>query len=196
MTLYEEVVSEVVAITGRPDLITENAAAIRKATLKLHLAELWPRDLVEILVTGLTPISAGSNKYAIDITAAPFARFKQAEYFRNSSDQYGVLTYDILEAIAILDGYGVERPRYSYLAGSSFIIRSDISIATIEVGYYQRPDLSPETYNSWIAQTYINAIADEAASYVFKAIGKDDEFQRHKDAYKENYLMLQALAIV
>jgi hypothetical protein len=54
MTLAE-LIAEVYTLTGRPDLVAETSAAVRKATLKMHSVDFFYRDLQEKIITFTTP---------------------------------------------------------------------------------------------------------------------------------------------
>lgn len=186
----------VYSITNRPDLISQTTRAIKKATLKFHQADFWPRDLIELPSQAVTPVSS-DYRYALDITAAPFIRFRALEYARvpSTDPTLKLRTFDRLNASDILDSYGIEKSDYWYLAGNTISIRSYTALTNVALGYYQFPDTNELTYTSWIADTFPDAIAEEAASAIFKQTGKDDEYQRFTGYYEENKTFLQGSAI-
>ncbi len=52
---YDELVTEVYALTKRPDLVAETASLIKAATLKAHHTDFYSKDLFETSVTWPAP---------------------------------------------------------------------------------------------------------------------------------------------
>ena len=62
LLLYNSIVASIYQYSKRPDLVQETLAAIRKATMKLHLADFWPNDSQSLQVVPVQ-ISADSVDY-------------------------------------------------------------------------------------------------------------------------------------
>ena len=55
MTVFSDLLSDVYAVTNRPDLVADTKLAVRTATLKAHRSDFYPKDLFETGLTFSTP---------------------------------------------------------------------------------------------------------------------------------------------
>lgn len=194
-------------ITGRYDLVGETSYAIKVAILKAHFADQWARDLVETTITPLTSISTYDSRYLFDITAAPFVRWRQLAYVRETpnsnptsfswdngnSAPFQVKQYQQIEPDSVFDNYDRMISNTVYLAGNSLHVRTSYATNSMDIGYYTNPDadLNSPTFSSWIADDYPYIVEMEAASTVFKMIGKDEEYQRFAAMWQESIATLR-----
>ena len=196
MTTFAELQADVITETKRPDKTSLITLEIQKATLKFHMADFWLNDLVKGAVVPLTPLYSGQGRYQIDTTASPFTRFRKAQLIREYVAPPTGLerNYSRIEANDIIDSYNVEKVDYWYQAGSSIYLNSLTEISNASVNYYRVPVITADVnYSSWIADLFKYAIIMEAAAGVFKAIGKDDEFQRMRAEFSENLALLRTM---
>jgi hypothetical protein len=198
MTQLADLISAVGVITNRPDLVSETTAAVKRATLKVHVSETFQRDLAEIALVSPQLLSVSSVDYRYQIAlSTPIIRFRRIAYLRaNPTIPSDLVTqYRFIEADSIFDDYSFEQVDYFYIAGSTLNLRTLVSTTGVKFGYYQYPDITDASFYSWIADVYPNVIIDEAAAAVFKMIGKDDEETRYRQMAAENYHILQAINI-
>jgi len=180
---YQQLIQDVYTLTGRPDRAAETALAVRKATLKYHLADLWKNDLTTSLIT-VPVIVAGSDmsyRYALDLTqSAQFPLFRKMSNIVEYNALPTGLEYKFKEYDAdnILDDYRVERLNYWYQMGKQVTLRCDKILVQLAAQYWAFPNVVPATYNSWIADENPDFISSEAAAHVFAAVGKADEAAR------------------
>lgn len=196
MTTFAELQADVYEITKRPDKVALTTIAIRKATLKFHMADYWIRDLVLGAVVPLTPLFTGQGRFSIDTTASPFTRFRKAQLIREYVNPPTGMerNYTRIEANDVIDDYNVEKVDYWYEAGTSIYLNSYTLITNAVVNYYRFPVVTADAnYSSWIADVLRDAISIEAAAEVFKAVGKDDEFQRMKAEFDGNLMLLRTM---
>lgn len=176
MTLTE-LQNEVYIITNRPDLVGRTQSAIRAATLMLHQRDFYYKDLFE---TGVV-FSAAANLQQLEYrTLIP--NWRALKYIRKS-DVAGIDTGKFLEVITpdlVLDSYGLNRNDVVYATGEVLQIRSSTLLQYVFLGCYVNPDVSMSGYSSWIAIDHPWAIVYEAASQIFKQIGKQEEWQAYK----------------
>jgi hypothetical protein len=194
MTTLAELQADVYTLTNRPDLVSETLYCIKKATLRLHQLEEFPKDLVEVPVTGLVTTSTVDNRYSIDVTAAPFLRYRKPVYVRdNPTPVAGAIVnqFSLIPADVIMNNYNQEFSNYWYEAGNNIQIRAFYATTSVKVGYYRNPDVATATYSSWIADLYSNAVSDDAAAQLFKLIGKDDEYTRFTQISADNFRIIQ-----
>lgn len=199
MTTYADLVTGVYNETKRPDLVTETANAIRRATLKFHTADKWLRDLVSAVVP-LTPLFTGDPRFQIDLTIAPFVRFRDI----NSVKQYVTppntwfIQFKRREVDDLLDAqYAIEDTNYYYRAGNTLNLRCTELITNAQIWYYQFPNTSQDiNYSSWIADVMPDAIIQEAAISLFTMIGKEASARVYQNFFNENLSLLRQFGIV
>lgn len=171
MATFAELVSDVITLTKRPDLVDDTKLAVKVATLKMHQMDFLYKDIYE------TGISFSSESYVQQLdykTLLP--RFRSLKYLRKA-DSTGVAGafFGVLTPAEVIDAYGIERADICYAAGSIIQIKSSTSFQYAILGAYLNPDITEAGYNSWIAQDHPYAIVYEAAITIFKTIGYDEQ---------------------
>lgn len=199
-TSYIALQQDIYSLTARPDLVAETAIAIRKATMKCHLADLWKNDIVTTLYPLPVVGDAASLdfRYSIDLTqSATFPYYRRV----SSIDEYNSPPtgleqhYKELDNDRILDAYQMEQINYWYQAGQQIQLRANKSLTTLAVDYWRYPDITALNYTSWIADQFRDAIVEEACANVFATIGKDSEAQRYAAKFAENLQLLRTSEI-
>jgi hypothetical protein len=220
--LYAQLVADVYTLTNRPDLVAETALAIRKATLKAHNADFWVSDIVVVpqltLPTAVTDPSQASSRYVLNLNdPATFPRLRKVSYIKpyisptgmtqvpgvsgwDSLLSYGAgaitqKNYVEVTASSVVDDYGLERTNYWYQAGKQVNLRIYTQVLAVVLGYWAYPDITSVAYNSWIASEYPDLIVEEAASNVFRMIGKFDEAQAYASNWQANIRTITAAQI-
>ena len=184
--LFSSLLNDVYIHTNRPDLVNETTLAIKKATSKAHLSDEFPEDMVQ--VTAVPTSSDRANEYLLDVSSPPFTRHRKVLQVINS-DTRKALTQVTIEDL--FDAYGMLKSECWYKAGLMYRVNSTQLASGLDVIYLQNPDTVPDTYTSWIALEHPEAVVEEAASQVFKMIGKDTEFQRYAQLSMENLMRLK-----
>jgi hypothetical protein len=172
MTLTE-LQNEVYAITNRPDMATQTLSAVRAATLSLHQADYYFKDLYETGVSFLTETYLQQWEYALLLP-----RFRALKYIRKT-DAQGADNgefFDVVPPELVTDAYQINRSNVVYVAGSTIQLRSSTPIQYVILGCYLNPDITVSGYNSWIAREHPFAIITLAAARIFKQIGRDTEY--------------------
>lgn len=191
MALFDDLVSGpdgVYTLTNRSDLVAETALAVRQATLRIHRAALFPRDVVEGLLV-LTPL----YNYQLDIPTY-FPRWRQFSYLRpytNVSQSPAPFFIEFMRPDAIFDAYGAEKTNVGYVAGNNLNVKLgptnpsqtvNVGAPTYDsflYGYYANPVLTPAAnYESWIAREHPSTIVMDAAAIVFRMIGYEEAAAR------------------
>lgn len=193
---FSELMQEVFTITNRPDLLTDTASAIQKATLKFHLAETFDKDLDTAIVT--LPVQ-NSPQYSINIPTTsqlirPRKLFAVREY-KSATMDGTELVFTRVPADRLLDRFHMQKQNIFYEVGRNLNLVAQSVISAILITYYKFPDTSAATYDSWIGDLYGRFVAEEAAARVFKSIGKDEEAERFNKLFMENFHMIQAQEI-
>lgn len=198
MTTFADLQTLVYDETRRPDLVNETINAIKKATLKYHLADKWLLDMVQVVVP-LTPLYTGDARYQVPTNASPFVRFRDIgaiREYQNPPTPY----FLTLEATAFNDilehGYAIEKNNYYYRAGQVINMRMERQLSNVLVSYYQLPDVTQATYSSWIADNFPHMIVEEVCTKEFKMTGKDSTAKAYQDMFNENLSELRQFSIV
>ena len=184
-----ELQSEVSNMTRRPDLLSSHITpAIKAATLKMHQADFFPKDLYEAVITFPTAEYVQAWNYTASVP-----RWRALKYMRKidstSGDPLGV-PLTVLVPENLFDDYGVEKTNVAYEAGLFLNIKCSEEIQTFLMGCYVNPDITDAGFTSWIADKHPYAIVYEAAAKVFRQIGlKEQEVSMTNEA-------LQQLAII
>jgi hypothetical protein len=188
-----ELTAEVYTITGRPDRTAETLTAIKAATLKAHQSDYYFKDLFE---TGVAFDSAAYIQQLDYRSLIPL--WRSVKYLRKY-DYTGATPGKIMNLVLpemVLDRYQVEKDDIYYTAGAYLNIKSSDLQQYYLLGCYVNPDITSTGYNSWIAQDHPYAIIFDAASTVFKAIGKDEESAAYKVLNAEQLALLRTSNIL
>jgi len=171
MTLTE-LTNSVYSITNRSDLVAITDLYVKQSTLRLHHQGFFYKDLFETGIVFPSP----DFLQQIDIKSV-IPRWRATNYIRKS-DINGSLG-DFMEDIKVfqnsIDSYNVVRDDVYYISGNLINIRSSSMLQYALYGCYRNPDLTTAGYDSFIAIDHPYAIINDAASNIFKRIGKDSE---------------------
>lgn len=187
MTLTE-LVNAVYELTNRPDLTTLTSQTVKSSTLKAHQSDYYPKDLFE------SGVNFGSSAYFQEFQYREvLPRWRAVKFFRkydevnSSAGQF----FTLITPEQVLDSYKITREDVFYLAGDVFQFRSSSQFQYALMGCYLNPDIADATFTSWVALDHPYAIVYDAASIIFKAIGKDEEAAVYRQLVAEQYAMLR-----
>jgi hypothetical protein len=187
MTL-NELIAEVYTLTGRPDLVAETSAAIRKATLKMHSLDFFYRDLQEEIIG--FPTTAFKQQYDLQINIPSYRAIKYVR--RWNAVPTGMENYFTkLEPDAVLDSYGREATNIWYVAGAMLNIKGKEQISNLVLGYYRHPDITTNGFSSWIAIEQPFAIIEEACANIFQMIGHAEMRRKYETHSAQNPVLLR-----
>lgn len=171
---FAEILAEVLGITKRPDLQDRAISAIKAATLKLHQADFFYKDLVEVPVQ-FEKAQFLQNFLPTDV----IPQFRKAKYIRFWQGDVDGQPGPFLTPIQIEnsnDLYGYIKTDVFYMAGQLLQIRTCEPCYRILFGAYKHPVITPaDQYNSWIAVEYPYAIIYEAVRTIFRSIGFSEQ---------------------
>jgi hypothetical protein len=216
--LMQSIIDAVYVHTNRPDRIAETLLAVSKATMKMHMiglrdartgissAAFYMQDVVENILS--LPIQTDSH-FSIDLTQYPQLRavYQIAEWYPQSvlvaNPNLIQRVYTPIEPDFLFDDYGLEKQEYWYRAGMAAQLKvlgqqnnyNDNVAKQIKFSYFAFPNVVADTYSSWIANTFPDAIIEEAAGTIFRMIGKDEEFKVYQVMTQDNISMLQSFAV-
>lgn len=208
---YPDLLKLVLSMTSRPDLVSENRTAISGAIRKFHLAELFQRDL-RVTRINLATIPTSNFTWQIGTKSSLFERFRKLYYVKPVKQDYLVSlnnlpsirdqvwetvdTVPIKDPADLFDEVGMALSTYIFLAGDSLTLRLPNTNTTIDIFYHQNPKIELQPgggldFTSWVVDEMPEAVATEAAAMIFKIIGKDEEFTRHRAMFDENLALLK-----
>lgn len=169
---FTELLTEVKLLTARPDLENESISAIRYATLKLHQSDFFYKDLVEKVLIFIEEEYIQQLDYK-----AKFPLWRSLKYLRkyDPKGNYSGAFLDVIDPTQVLDLYNTTKTDVCYVAGANLNIRSSTKQQFYIVGFYSNPDITTNTYNSWIANDHPYAIIYDAIATIFKIIGKQED---------------------
>lgn len=213
---YPELLSMVLSMTARADLVSEHRTAISGAIRKFHLADLFQRDL-RIARINLANYPTTNFTWQIDTKSTVFERFRKLYHAKPVKQDYVATIHNLpslptdgwecVDEIPIkspadlFDETGMALANYIFLAGTSLTLRLSNTQTTVDLAYFQYPEITiiPAgglTFNSWVVDEMPEAVAAEAAATIFKMVGKDEEFQRHQILFADNLALLRQTAVM
>lgn len=186
-----DLISEVYQVTSRPDLVTQTASAVKAATLKCHHIAFFDKDIAEQGVVFDTADYLQQLDYRY-----LFPLWRNAKYFRKfdaANNTAGEL-FEIVDSSQIFDAYNSERTNIVYLAGSTYNFKSLSPFQHLIVGYYKNPDITEDSYTSWVAVEHPYSIVYEAARILYKTIGLDSQAAEMDRLAKEHQQLIMISA--
>ena len=187
MTLAE-LIAEVYTLTGRPDLVAETSAAVRKATLKMHSVDYFYRDLQETIITFSTP--AYKQQYDLQNNLPSYRGIKYIRYWNATST--GTERYlEVIEPDSVVNGYGKEFVDIWYIAGAMLNLKGKEVLSNIVLGYYKHPNITTNLFSSWIAIEQPYAIIEEACANLFQMIGHAEIARKYEGLSRDNMILLR-----
>jgi hypothetical protein len=181
--LWDEQLAAVYTMTNRPALVDETNMGVRMGTLRAHLSDHYPRDIV---VTDVDPDEADTSATSLTIaTSTDFTRFRDVAMVQlrdSSGDPLDMPEVEIVELGGQYDpNYrGVKKPYVAWLAGTSLNIYAACGTYGARVQWYQSPITVRATYDSWIAQIFPDIIQWEAAMFVWNRTGNEAKAKEAK----------------
>lgn len=191
MSIYTDILADVVAFTNRPELTAETDVAIRQAIRTAHSAGSFWRDLVSLPITGLATDEAIQT---IDLSSvAP--RFKQLAYVGPTDSNLYYAPVDIKDQ---WDEYKQFKTDVCYGLGTNLILRPAAAAEDVTLVYWSFPVTSPiADTDSWIAEKFPDLISCWAAATILQMIGENEIKTRvealaklaYNDLIKDNLLI-------
>ena len=193
MTL-DDMLTEVYALTNRPDLVVETKAAVKAATLKAHHSDYYSKDIHEVTVT--LGVEESAYVYSLDIYNR-VSNYRALKYIRklDVGTAEPAEFIEVVELEELFDSYGVSRTDVCYMAGRNIEIKSSTLFNKIVLACYVSPLVTESAYASWVADLYPYVIVYEAARVVFKTIGYDEQSATYERLVAEQFALLTISAL-
>lgn len=179
MATFQEMYDEVVILTKRPDLVDKTKQAVKSSTLFVHNSGFYPKDVSE------SGLSFDKARFIQNFDAKNiWPLFRKIKYIRRwnydaSSPTAGMAGpfFTPIEIGQSKDAYGYDKQDVFYLAGQVQQIRSSIEFQYALAGAYLYPNVTEDSYASWIADEFPFAIIYDAARRVSSGIGFREDAQ-------------------
>lgn len=191
MASLNSLMTDVMTITNRADLIAETKLAVKQATLKMHQVDYFPKDIFE------TGIAWNPKAFIQSLTYRDLIpRWRTFHYLRKYANGAAGDFFTLLSVNETLDRYAVARENICYVAGNQLEIRSSTEDDYMLLGCYVHPDITDASFSSWIADEHPYAIICDAAASVFKMIGFDEQAAYMKQNVTEQVALLRQNQII
>lgn len=190
---FDELLTAVYTLTGRPDLVAETKYAVRAATLRAHQTDFYSKDLYERYLQ-LDTVDA--YIYSLDyISFVP--NFRALSYIRllDTTTNEPTKFLEVVTPTSVLDMFGAAKTDVCYIAGRIIEIKASTAFSKIILGCYVLPIVSETNFSSWIASLYPDAIVLEAARLIFKTTGYDEQSAQYNKFVEEQYSLLRSSAL-
>lgn len=176
MSVYSDIITQVVEWTNKPKLVLEMASAFKNQVRRAHKAGKFYRDLV-VVPTGTVAIATVQQ---IDLSAlAP--RYRQLATVKSPMIDK---PFDVIDVLNLTDFDGYARTNVCYVIGTQLNIRAEIPADSYEITYYQYPDLSDlDTFSDWITTNHEDVLVLGTAASILALVGEQEVKTRVEALY-------------
>lgn len=183
MTTISEAINEAIALTGRPDKRSDGIRFANAAIAKIVRRTTWPFDRLEVPIT-----FADSSLYTqtINITTQ-LPNFRKIGYVRSPS----LKMYEMLDPASIVDQCGRERLPSFYISGTNIILKDEVQVTQVMVGYFALPPRLVETPQAegqsnthWTLDYCYYALVYAIMAEIFAAIGDDTSYGIYENKWQ------------
>lgn len=180
---FTDIVTQVMILSNRPELVAEHQSAVLSATFELHAADNWWPDRTETIIPAAQVPTANSSIILEDY----LPRLRVIEAIRPFDSANGntvgrdakMPTLEPITPSSLFDEFMSQKQEYFYLAGLNLIVRTRNYGNPLYVSYFAHASASSVgSYYSWIATKYPWAIINKAFAKISTATGNEETAQR------------------
>lgn len=186
MTL-NEVLAEVMELTGRPDKKAQTITAINKVISDCCIKTSFARDLVETSIPIDSTLYGDTIEFNNVIINPNIVRFRKFKYIKRPGVR-GYLTPIGADKV-FTPGGSIQTDVY-YVGGNNITYIMKQLAPTLEIGYYQYPPvLSEDGSNNthWTLDVMPYVIIDLAAARIFRNTGDETSAKTHEGDGQRSY---------
>lgn len=201
MATINEMEQQVLSIIKRPDILAQIIPAIQRATLKIHRYNHFYNDIREMSMK-FDAAQYVHNLAPSDLFGKTFRKpaYVRVWHYDAASPTHGVAGpfLDLITTDNTQDYFGYTKNDVYYMSGTLLQIRTSAPLEYALIGAYVDPVVAPTNeYNSWIADTFSDAIVYEAASRLATVNGNYNLAAALKEMLNEELgqLMLNAATV-
>ena len=180
---FNEVVTEVLTITARPDRTSEIESRINSSLSRCIMKANFAQDLQEITLPTTAGVYGETYDFSGDVT-----RFRKFKYVKATGQTRYLTPIDSTQVFQ--PGGTMQRDRY-YVAGLNLTYTLFETADSLEVGYYQYAPVLDSTVNTthWLLDLNPWCIIDLASAAIFRSIGDDTSAAIYEKSGTESYLV-------
>jgi hypothetical protein len=173
MATFIQVRDQVIALTKRPELVGLTELAVKQATVRAHQVDFFNRDQAWWDFT-YTPLVGNELFVTIPNIYGDVPQLRTPDFAQSwdvSSARPTENFEHVLEYKNLWDENNEVYNHHFTLFGESIIARVLSQTGTFRLFYYKNPIVTTGGYASWIADMYIEEIAQWAAAIVWNRSG-------------------------
>lgn len=187
MTTFVELYDRTVEQTRRPELQALTESAVRTSVLRAHHTDFFPADLREGAVV-YTP-SSTAWQYDLPSLGTLLPRYRAIKNLIGTEAVTGrpIEQFEFRESDDMYTTEGCRRTSVYTLLGSTLRIVPAAASGTLNVYYYENPDVTELTFSSWIADMYPDQLAMMAATAVWARTGFREQANSAEEAWNRPF---------
>jgi hypothetical protein len=181
----DAIVDAVVEEVGRPHQRNRVIRAVRATVVAAHSFERFAQDLVEDVILLEAPESV------MKIPLPP--RFRGIKSLRPLSKHGSPIPlsthngyYELVEPSDIVTEAGNDLFDIMYIAGNSLIVRSSVVPSKFMIHYFQIPDVSLGTLETWMMASYPEVIINGATGRFYRGVRQSKDAQEYSNMYQQD----------
>lgn len=180
---FNEVTSEVLNITARPDRMLEIESRVNASLSRCVLKASFAQDLVEATLPTDPTVYGETYDFSADVV-----RFRKFKYVKPTGFPRYLTPIDSTQLFQ--PGGTMQRDKY-YVAGLNLTYTLFDLAPSLEVGYYQYAPTLDATVNTthWLLDLNPWCIIDLASAAIFRSIGDDTSAQVYEKSGTESFLI-------
>jgi hypothetical protein len=181
MTL-NELVAEVVNLTGRLDKEDYIRRQVRASIIQIHKTANYPRDRVEEITVLQVPTTL------IKLTLPPrFRKFEALAAVQSNGAVISLTTNDNLyerkDPTDLLNNSFAQSTDHYYVAGAAVNIRSSVIVPNVYMLYWQQPEVADNDLQTWAMADNAELFLDLALAKTLGTFGNAKRAQEHQGSY-------------
>lgn len=187
--LWDAQLDAIYDMTNRPALVDETNLAVRLGTMRAHLSDHYARDIVG---TSVPPAVADTSATSLAMsTTSLFTRFRDVAMVQLQDVDSVAMDQPEVEIVEFGGQYdpvykGVLKPYVAWLAGTQLNLYAACGTYGAYVQWYQSPNITRATYDSWIATFFADIIQWEGAMFIWNRTGNEKKAAEAKEILHGN----------
>lgn len=183
------ILTDVFAVTARPDRVNESMLGIRQALQIAHAKDNFPNDLIEVRLQ--------ADAEAIEVQATLDTNVRKISHIvpqylqvDGSFERGDALNYVEPRMFHKMNLQNMDKDFY-YTAGRALNIRIRNPTRYFQMGYWKYPDVSDDAINTdWIVLNYPQVVIYGAVSMTYRALGNAQDAVAYQQLFADAMQMM------
>lgn len=183
MTVITEAIDEAIALCGRPDERGNGINYANAAIAKIVRSTTWPFDRLEVALT-----FADTTSYTQRIViATSLPKFRKLNYIRSPSGKL----YIPRDPSSVVSPCGTEYLPSFYITGTDILLKDEVPVSELAVGYYQQaprlveiPTSALQSNTHWTLDIAYQALIYGIMAEVYSATGDDTSYGVYENKFR------------